>query len=437
MKEGPMKTSILLLIYIFTLSAQAAELYIPIGQSQSLAVRPDQNVKIKGKDIVSARLLDKHLILTGKKLGVAQVDIADSNYKIFVVEKNQNELLKAFHLKISQMLGLRAEMRDGLPAIMGSLHRLEDWKILANTAEEYAQPYKMLAVPDSDVQENAKKWIQQILATNNLPLPHLLWSPHWQAIISTEHQSLASLYNQLLSPLGIEIKYEKSQLAIEPLVRVRIVVAEVNKKLQSQFGIEWPNMISAQVAPSFKGPTSLEIFLKAMEQNGLGQILASPNLLARSGGEADFLAGGEFGIKIISRQTKDVIWKKHGIYLKIKPKADRLGRLSIELATEVSLLDQSQTVDGIPGLKTNRMATQFDLQSSQTIVLSGLIRNDWGQNENGITGLSQIPIIGEIFKSQEFTSSRSELIIFVTPEIVTEKLDSEKNLLPKGWVHNG
>lgn len=432
-----MKKILFLVLVLTSKPLMAEEIYLTVGESHSVNLKPEQSVRVKGKETIIVRPKAHQLEIVGKAKGTATLKLGDSDYSIFVVDKKNLEFLKALHLKFSEMLGLRAEMRAGLPAVTGQLHRLEDWQAIAKTAEEYDCAYNMHAKIDEDVIGQAKIWIKQKLLSNNLPLPLLIWSSQPHAILSVDHQNLASHLEQLFHRLGIAIKYEKSQLAIEPLVRVRIVVAEVNKKLQSQFGIEWPNMISAQLSPRFKGPTSLDIFLKAMEQNGLGQILASPNLLARSGGEADFLAGGEFAIKVISRQMRDVIWKKHGIYLKIKPKADRTGRLSIELSTEVSLLDQSQSVDGIPGLKTNRMATQFDLQTSQTIVLSGLIRNDWGQSENGIMGLSKIPILGSLFSSKEFTSSRSELIIFVTPEIVTEQVESESQLLPKGWVQNG
>jgi pilus assembly protein CpaC len=431
-----MKMLAFTLIIIFSAQLEAAEIYITPGSSQFLSIQEHQNIRIKGREFLAARELGATLKITGKSIGTAQVEIGDTTYKVFIVDKSHFNFLKELQIQLKQMLGPVAEMSDGKPTIKGNIYRIKDWQQISKIAEEFNTPYIMQAKIDTDAKSEALRWIQQRLQNNNLPLPHIVWSPKMVAYVAEDLKNLSTFWQQTLSPLGIEIKYEKSQLAMEPLIRVRIVVAEVNKKLQSQFGIEWPNMITAQIAPKFKGPTSLEVFLKAMEQNGLGQILASPNLLARSGGEADFLAGGEFAIKIINSRMHDVIWKRHGIYLKIKPKADRTGRLSIELSTEVSLIDPSQSVDGIPGLKTNRMATQFDLPSPQTIVLSGLIRDDWGKSENGVFGLSKLPILGSLFKSKEFTSSRSELVIFVTPEIVSEQIDSDKKLLPHGWTQN-
>jgi pilus assembly protein CpaC len=328
------------------------------------------------------------------------------------------------------MRGLQLDFQDKQIQITGQLLRLSDWQTIHQL--NLQEPYVFKAQLDLDVQPPAKLWIQNLIQSAGLPRAQIHWTPTAQITLPEEYRQQESQWRRVTDPLGLQIEFQKSELALEPLVRIHIFVAEINKSAKSQFGITWPDQAEAQLAPHFTGVKQLSIFLKGLEQKGLGQILASPNLLARSGGTAEFLAGGEFPIKIITPARREVVWKQHGISLKIKPKADRTGRLSVELSTEISIVDSSQAYEGMPGMKTNRMSTHFDLNQPQTIVLSGLIRHDWGQSGDGLKGLSQIPVLGQLFRSESFLNQKTELIIFVTPELVAEE-SSEKPQLPEGW----
>lgn len=421
-------------------SALAEEIYLTNGGRQNIFFDAGQTIRVKGPKIFQIENRGNSVQLTGLQKGSATITIGSQTYKVFIVDKSQVNFLKALQSKLKNFLGLEATMVDGDIVLQGHLYRLSDWQEIFNLAKEFNSSYFMRAQIEPDVEASARQWIKQAIVKKNLPEPNISFENETTAYIADDQQKWSDHWDQTLGPLGVARKYEKSQIVIEPLIRVKIVVAEINKKLQSQMGIEWPDMISASLAPKFNGPSTLDVFLKAMEHKGLGQVLASPNLLARSGSEADFLAGGEFAIKVITSRTREVIWKKHGIFLKIKPVADRLKRLSIELSTEVSLIDTAQNVDGVPALKTNRMTTHFDLAHARTIVLSGLIRNDWGKSSGGIAGLSKLPLLGALFRSEDFHNNRSELVIFVTPEIVDEQQgenqEKKKNLMPSEWTNH-
>jgi pilus assembly protein CpaC len=200
--------------------------------------------------------------------------------------------------------------------------------------------------------------------------------------------------------------------------------------------VEWPSEHQAQILPKIGVADNLMVTLKALEAQGLAQILASPNLLCRSGGEAKFHAGGEFPIRMYSRFSHDVIWKEHGVLLSVRPQADFHGAISLEIETEVSVLDMAGAVEGIPALKTNTVQSHFDLPGRRTIALSGLIRQESGENKEGLPFLTGIPVLGALFSSQRFIKHQSELVVFVTPEIFVPDRD-EKLEMPNGWVRNG
>ncbi len=412
-------------------SAWASDHYLTPGQIVRLPDFADEPIKVKGRNVIAVQREDNQIHVRALAEGQASIQSASGLHKFYVLEKNQTDFLVALKGLLKNFMGLAAESRQGQIQITGTLHRLGDWQKIAELADHFNSTYLMRAKIDHDIIESTRDWILSVLRAKGLIDPPIEIHHGATIFLADEEQKSRTHWDRALKHLGVDIQADSTQISMAPLVRVRIVVAEVNKKLQSQLGIEWPDAITASVLPKIQGPSSLSVFLKAMEQNGLGQILASPNLLARSGTEADFLAGGEFAIKIITSRMREVVWKKHGIYLKIKPQADRSGRLNIELSTEVSLIDPSQSVDGVPGLKSNRMNTHFNLVQARTIVLSGLIRSDWGRSSNGIAGLSQIPLLGALLKSEQFHSNRSELVIFVTPEIV--KSDDREPLMPPSW----
>jgi len=433
MKNKPLSAftitiTIILITFTFPLNTlNAAEFKIQVNETLLLPVPPEHKIRLTGRAVIDAQDEGDNLKIRGLQPGQATVTIGDATHtiqvsatpKVATLKPSKNHFITAVQELLKNRRGLTI---DQTGSINGHLHRLRDWQEIVEIAEAQTASYTFQALLDNDIQFEAQQWILKKITAAGLPLPQIYWRPYTQLTVAVEAQPLDFRFQKILKPLGISIQFQKSELTIEPLVRVNIVVAEINKKVQTQLGIQWPQQAEAQILPRFSGPTNLAVFLKGLEQKGLGQILASPNLLARSGSEAEFLAGGEFPIKIITPQRREVIWKRHGLFLKIKPRADRSGHMSIELSTEISLVDHSQEVEGIPGIKTNRTATHFDLSGSQTIILSGLIRQDWGESTDGIIGLSRLPILGSLFRSENFQSQKTELIIFVTPEIVKEAL---------------
>jgi pilus assembly protein CpaC len=160
--------------------------------------------------------------------------------------------------------------------------------------------------------------------------------------------------------------------------------------------------------------------------NGDAMLLASPVLSARSGGEAEFLSGGELPIPVSNGLgSTSIEFKEFGIILRIKPRADNAGNIVAEVETELSTVDDSLAVDNVPGFRTRRTSTDVSLRTGQTLILSKLVNNDISKNTTAIKGLGEIPILGWLFKSTNFRNQRSELVIFVTPHIFDS--DSEVN----------
>jgi pilus assembly protein CpaC len=175
----------------------------------------------------------------------------------------------------------------------------------------------------------------------------------------------------------------------------------------------------------FNRKEGLGTVIKALEQKGLFQSLAEPNLIAYNNQEASFLAGGEFPVPVVQGSgltaAVTILFKEFGVKLNFKPTiAGDVIRLKVR--PEVSTLDFNNgiTLDGfrIPALTTRRAETDVELRDGQSFAIGGLLNNIAQDDRAAIPILSAIPIIGHIFKSKAERRERTELMVLVTPRLV-------------------
>lgn len=151
--------------------------------------------------------------------------------------------------------------------------------------------------------------------------------------------------------------------------------------------------------------------------SGNAVILAEPRLAVRSGGQADFLAGGEFPIEISNISGTTVEFKQYGIQLTVEPTVDRDNNVRARVETELSAVDRSVAINDVPGLITRSTSADVVLSSGETLVMSGLLDQQASKDISGLKFLSEIPIIGALFRSKSFQDRKSELVIFLTPNV--------------------
>jgi pilus assembly protein CpaC len=167
------------------------------------------------------------------------------------------------------------------------------------------------------------------------------------------------------------------------------------------------------------------VFFDVLKQNGLGRILAEPNLVTTSGQEASFLAGGEFPIPVPQQfQTITIEYKKFGVGLVVLPTVLDGGKIALKVSPEVSQLDftQGQTLvtQGfvVPGLSVRRMSTHIEVQDGQTFAIAGLLSDQHRTVINKYPVLGSLPVLGTLFRSSSFQKSETELVVLVTPHLV-------------------
>ena len=219
--------------------------------------------------------------------------------------------------------------------------------------------------------------------------------------------------NQFGAPTFSELEWSKSGEALR----------EFGRPVESASGkIEFQDFLNLFLLSE---RYDLGLMLRALENQGLFQSLAEPNLVAESGKEASFLAGGEFPIPIAQGSGNGtavtVDYKEFGIRLNFTPTVDG-DIVHLKVRPEVSTLDYGNAVilQGfrIPALTTRRTETELSLRDGQTFAIAGLINNEMNSTMQKIPWLGDIPILGNFFKSKAAQKGQTELVVMITPEIL-------------------
>jgi len=178
---------------------------------------------------------------------------------------------------------------------------------------------------------------------------------------------------------------------------------------------------AAAAAGYFGVNALLSARIAALARSGEAVMLAQPQLLARSGASATFLAGGEVPYASTdARGNSTTLFKPYGVSLRITPRIDRNGVIRSLIEVEASSVDTSLSVAGGPALRTRRASTEFNVRSGNTLVIGGFLSRERGSEVDGLPWLQDIPILGALFSSRRYQLRETELAIFVTPKIISQ-----------------
>ncbi len=266
---------------------------------------------------------------------------------------------------------------------------------------------------------------------------------------------IASTAGKVVNLLDIEVP------RADPQILLKVRFASVDRSLENQYGINFfstgfGNVVSGvntgQYSPpgltlpsngtaataTLGGSSQLTAYLpglnlgatlEALESKGIVQVLAEPNVLATNGKQASFLAGGEYPFPVVqgtsggSSGAVTIEFKEYGVRLDFLPTITPRGTIRLQVAPEVSSLDFTNaiTISGftVPAINTRKVKTEIELADGQSFAIGGLLDNRDTESYEKIPFLGDIPILGKLFQSWQKTRTNTELIVLVTPEVVS------------------
>ncbi len=372
------------------------------GQTRLMPYPGVTRVSIGHPDVANAQPTGPdEILLTGLKAGVTDLRIWTANgtqkrFLLKVVDNSWVQILEVANIVLADVEGVNAREENGIVFIEGRILREQDIVII------------------NDMKKKLGEQVTAGTVVFNVITPKV----SLQAMIMLDVQVVEVRRDDLLD-VGIQWDGSTPGPFYEMTGEFHGILDFDRYTSFFGFGVE-------EGAQTFSPLTEIGSTINLLQTNGIARVLARPKLVTKSGSKAEFLAGGEIPIPIYGRDGElTVEFKQVGVILDFEPVADPDGFISTKINVEVSAVDESVQVQGIPGFTSRKTNMEMNVQTGQTMVISGMLQAEDSKAIGKVPGLGSIPIIGELFKSRSFQEATTELVIFVTPYLIDP--DSERN----------
>ncbi len=427
----------LLGLLAFSVSAQEVprtlhNIEVPLNKSRVVTLDfAPKKISVGNKDIADIRMMrSRQLYLLGKKLGSTNLILWDG----------RNQVAGSIDVQVTHDLELlKAKLHELLPSERIGVHASKEAIVM--TGEVSSAPKMDVALQlagsairqDGNDEEDVQKRVLNLMQVGGAKQVLLevkvaeiarnfmkTLDSNFQAITTDGNLSIGTVTgaNQVMQfPFAGAGQEIPSSTLLAPGSLVTNDLAD-------------PRVLSSQnyslVANFLDGTTLSNIVIDAAKEEGLAKVLAEPTLTTSTGESARFHAGGEFPLPVPGQEDQVTIeYKKFGVNLGFLPVVLDSGQISLEVDIEVSeLANQNSVTLNVPGvsssffvpsLSTRRASSTVELASGQTIGIAGLINENLRERVNKFPGLGDIPVLGALFRSQEYVKGQTELVIFVTP----------------------
>lgn len=393
----------LFLLVLPSLTVAQQNINLTVGQIHVLPSEHIARVAVGDGSVVNAVTDDdKEVVIFARAAG-------DTSLQIWDVEGNS----KNYQIRVASAVQNRLQ-HD----IRNMLNRIENVKATVLGEKVIVEGERLSDGDRERVQLLAKHYPQIVDMTSQVG---------WDQMVLLDVQIL-EIPRNFLQELGVS--WQSSSVGG---FNAGVVWDSVGRNLLMRPGEQAMEALLAQTTPLgyFGINALLSSNLKAMANEGKAVMLAQPQLMARSGATAEFLAGGEVPYAIADGNgNTQTVFKPYGVSLQITPRIEKNGIVRSRINVEVSSIDGSMVLQGGPALKIRRTNTEFNVKSGETLVLSGFISRDQMQNMDKVPGMGDVPILSTLFRSKKFQNNETELAIFVRPVVVSsDNEDMQKRIM--------
>ncbi len=438
-----------------------------LGEVKVMDSAPVERIAIGNPKVASNSILPQgQLVLLGDSAGATTMHIwmkdgSEKDFDVIVVEKKVMDVYQELATLLKDVPGARAEKVGEMIVVKGKILK-QDKSHFDRIMERYRDVLNLVTTRDTNSE------IAQLL--ENIPgltVREVGGNTVISGEISSEYENLVKTVEEKYS--GAINMTRIHEAVAGKMVYMKVRIMEMNRSYTEKLGIKWN--VAGILGPSFsfgvenayrgstilnqKGTpqvlkksgnaklstasgyfgiaTEITSLLDLSESTGDAVVLAEPQLSARSGGKAEFLAGGEYPVPSTSTLgASNVEFKKYGISLNVEPLVDDRNNILAHVETEISTIDKGNAVNNIPGVLSRRTSTDVSLRANETLVIAGLVQDLANNDFDKVKWLGDIPLLGNLFKSKDFQNQKTELVIFITPTIYDASSPLNSDEIAKG-----
>jgi pilus assembly protein CpaC len=372
-------------------ASESTSRFIPLGIGKSVAI--DLPADIKDVLVADPKIANA-VIRSSRRVYMIGVAVGQTNIFFFDAEGKQ---IAGFDIAVTRDLnGVRAALKQSMPDADIHIEGVGDGIMLSGTAATAAESQQAYDLATRLVGDGAK-------VVNGISVRE-----HDQVLLKV---TVAEVSRQVIKSFGIDLSGSFGYGS-----------SVVNFNTTNPFPLN--GSPASKLTAAFNN-NAVTANLRAMEQTGVIRILAEPTLTAISGETAQFLAGGKFPYPTPPQsagQAPGFQFQDFGVGLTFTPVVLSEGRISLKVKTEVSELSPENSVTSagttVPGLTVRSADTTVEIPSGGSLAMAGMIKQETKHTMSGIPGVTQVPILGTLFRSRDYTNDQTELMILVTPYIV-------------------
>jgi pilus assembly protein CpaC len=439
------------------LAQEGSTISLGVGTQKVLPVPGVTRVAIGDPAVAEVKTLGSgQLLISGQGEGKTTLLVWKSSgqrvsYLIAVRKQDPNEVITEIKKLLGEIEGVTVRMVGDRIYLDGQAYTAQDADRIDQVVSLYPNVKSFVKIAP-----NAKKLVAQNLnaAFQKAGLKNVQANVVGSTIFlegSVESQQDLQKAELITKAIGEKVE-NLLVVGIKRMILSEVQFVEIRRNSRDRYGIRYPTDISGSIsassainqslfpAPSGTGQAAINLQAGAdfsigfQNNDGYGRLLAQPKLVCASGEKAEFVAGGEVPIPLITANQFSIEYKPYGVILNLRPTADRNGNIQTEIEAEASEIDTSVAVSlggsaAVPGFRTRKVKTNVTVRHGETIVLSGVFSHDEQKAVSKLPGLGHIPIIGELFKNRAFDSTKRELVIFVTPRIVNPDSDKIRTII--------
>lgn len=311
----------------------------------------------------------------------------------------------------SKLEGLRRELKIELPGQNIKISAENDTVFLRGTVKDLASSERAAQIASS-----AGKVVNLLYADVPNSDPQILLKVRFASVDRTRETQLG--INLFSSGFGNTLSGISTGQFSPPSITLPSSGAPATTNLSNELNLF-----------AFLPGLNLGATLEALETKGVVQVLAEPNVMTTNGKQASFLAGGEYPYPLVQGTSAGgagavtIQFKEYGVRLNFLPVITPRGTIRLQVAPEVSSLDFSNAIQlsgfDVPAISTRKMRTEIELSDGQSFAISGLLDNRDNETFEKVPFLGDIPILGKLFQSMQKTRTNTELLVIVTPEVIS------------------